>query len=84
MVCILADTNLGQTIQGGITEPTEPHADGGTGRIVKPCQEVGECSQHAHHIRGHELLDGINMLYERFDDGDELGQKKKESLVLVG
>ena len=75
MVRILADTNLGQTVQGGVAKRTELHTDGGTCRIVEPCQEIGERSENAHHIHGHELLDGINVLDEGFDDGNELDHK---------
>ena len=77
MVCILSNTNLGQTVQGGIAQRAELHTDGSAGGVIKPRQEIGECSKHAHHIHGHEFLDRINMLDERFDDGDELGHEIK-------
>lgn len=75
MVCILADTDLGETVQSSITERTELHTDRSAGGIVKPCQEIGERSEHAHHIHRHEIFDGVDMLDERFDDRDELDRK---------
>ena len=77
MMHILADTNLGQAIQGSITECTEFHTDRSAGRVIKPGQEIGECPDHTHHINGHEFLDGIDVLDKRFDDGDELRHKTK-------
>ena len=77
MVCIFANADLGQTVQGGITKCTELHTYGSAGRVIKPRQEIGERSEHTHHVHGHELLNGINVLDERFDDGDELGPRTK-------
>jgi hypothetical protein len=72
MMRIPADTNLGQTVQGGITKSTELHTDGSTGGIIESRQEISERSEHTHQVHRHELLDRINMFDERFDDGDEL------------
>ena len=78
MIRILAETNLSQTVQGGIAKSTELHTDGSAGGIIKPREEIGERSEHAHQVHGHEFLDRIHMLDERFDDRNELGHVDKQ------
>jgi hypothetical protein len=77
MIRILAKTNPSQAVQGGITKRTELDANGSAGGIIESHEEISERSEHAHQVHGHEFLDRIHMLDERFDDGDELGDKAK-------
>lgn len=77
MISILAKTNLSQAVQSGVTKGTELHTDWGAGGIIEPREEISERSEYAHQVHGHEFFDRINMLDERFDDGDKLGDKAK-------
>lgn len=77
MISILAKTNFSQAVQGGVTEGTELHADRSAGWIIESREEIGERSEHAHQVHRHEFFDRIDMLDERFDDGDELDHRAK-------